>query len=207
MELSGELICKGTAEEVRAKFFDVTQLRKHYPNCKDIEELEPGFYRIRMSRWVGGDGEIEHFVRLMPGDTDREFTFSSKAVDKRPIIIKSQCHIILKESEMGTTMSYQVSLCLANTPAAYTVDRENTLKLISTFFKAIAENGQNEEIEMTDKENDMEFEKVLHSAEDAVLELEHEAEEAAAKGFLGGAQMWGIIALGIVIVILLIFFR
>lgn len=60
---------------------------------------------------------------------------------------------------------------------------------------------------MADKGNDTEFEKALHKAEDAVMELEHEAEEAAAKGFLGGAQMWGILALGVLIVILLIFFR
>ena len=58
-----------------------------------------------------------------------------------------------------------------------------------------------------EKDQDTQLEKALHKAEDAVLELEHEAEEAAATGFLGGAQMWGLIALGLLIVVLLIFFR
>ncbi len=51
------------------------------------------------------------------------------------------------------------------------------------------------------------LEDALHEAKNAAVELEHEAEEAAAKGLFGGAQMWGWIALALVAIILLIFAR
>lgn len=44
----------------------------------------------------------------------------------------------------------------------------------------------------------------LLQAEDVATDLEHEAEEAAARGFLGGPQMWGWLALAVVIIGLLL---
>nr|WP_321457269.1 hypothetical protein [uncultured Cohaesibacter sp.] len=51
-----------------------------------------------------------------------------------------------------------------------------------------------------------EFDDVLNEAKNPVEKLEVEAEGAAAKGFLGGAQSWALIGLGIIIVVLLIFY-
>lgn len=79
--------------------------------------------------------------------------------------------------------------------------------LASQLFEAIADKVKKEKLPMTDKEKEAELEKAMHKAEDAVLELEQEAEGAAAKGFLGGAQGWGLIALGILVLALLIFYR
>jgi len=51
------------------------------------------------------------------------------------------------------------------------------------------------------------LEDALHEAGNAAVELEQEAEEAAAKGLLGGAQMWGWIALALLVLMLLSFAR
>ena len=51
------------------------------------------------------------------------------------------------------------------------------------------------------------LEDALHEAENAAIELEQEAEEAAAKGLLGGAEMWGLIALAALALGLLVFAR
>lgn len=50
-------------------------------------------------------------------------------------------------------------------------------------------------------------ENAAHSIAEVAHEAEEEAEEAAVRGFLGGPQMWGLIALAIVIIGILIFFR
>lgn len=50
-------------------------------------------------------------------------------------------------------------------------------------------------------------ERAAHSVAEVAYEAEEEAEEAAVRGFLGGPQMWGLIALAIVIIAILLFFR
>jgi hypothetical protein len=50
-------------------------------------------------------------------------------------------------------------------------------------------------------------EHAAHSVAEVAHEVEEEAEEAAVRGFLGGPQMWGLIALAIVIIALFLFFR
>jgi hypothetical protein len=47
-------------------------------------------------------------------------------------------------------------------------------------------------------------EEAAHEVVEAAHHAEERAEEAAVRGFLGGPQMWGLIALAAVIVLILI---
>ena len=50
------------------------------------------------------------------------------------------------------------------------------------------------------------FAAVEHEVEEVIKIAEERAEGAAARGFLGGPQMWGLIALAAVVVVILIFY-
>ena len=70
------------------------------------------------------------------------------------------------------------------------------VKIDHQFFAAVADKVASQDT----------FALVEHEVEEVIKVAEERAEGAAARGFLGGPQMWGLIALAVVIVILLIFY-
>ncbi len=211
MELTGEVLCAANTAQVRERFFNPVLLKACFPNCQEMKEIAPAHFHVRLLRWGDGKLETEQEFRLIPGDSDNEFTMISKAMDDNATILNSHTSIRLEEREGGTLLTYHVSLELGTITDDPAFDPKRTLTLASKLFEAVGDKVKKEKLPMPDPkanvEQETELEQAMNKAEGAVMELEQEAEQAAAKGFLGGAQGWGLIALGILVLALLIFYR
>nr|WP_321444746.1 hypothetical protein [uncultured Cohaesibacter sp.] len=211
MELTGEVLCAATAAQVRERFFDPVLLKACFPHCLEMKEIAPAHFYARLQRWGDDKLETEQEFRLIPGDSDNEFTLISKALDDNATILTSHTCIRLEEREGGALLTYHVSLELGTMTDDPAFDPKRTLTLASKLFEAVGEKVKKETLPMPDPkanvEQETELEQAMQKVEAPAIELEQEAEQAAAKGFLGGAQGWGLIALGILVLALLIFYR
>ena len=205
MLLSGERRIEATPAQIRSQFQDPQKLRHTLPNLISIEEVEPGTMIAEMKSFYTEGLIVKYLYYFEDGKTANEFAIGWKGLVPEAVFSSAKMHCELKLEKKITTIRFTADVEFYDDEHYVRKNPEELIRGISRLLDQIADNLAKEQRHMSDRKSDLED--VVSKAEDAVVELEQEAEEAAAKGFLGGPQMWGWIALGILIVILIIFFR
>ena len=206
MDISGEYRLKSSAKDLRRRFADPSLLKEVMPTCTAMETIEPNTFIASVQRIGRPDEKIQYLFRFIPGETENEFVLHWSGTEPEALISFGKHNITLtKDNAQTTILRHHSTVQLTEKGQKSISDPGAVIALVNQLFDNVADLLQKEDNRV--KKNSPDFDDVLHEAEDPILELEHEAEEAAATGFLGGAQMWGWIALAIFILILLIFFR
>ncbi len=205
MLLSGEHRIKASPAKIRSQFQDPRKLSSTLPGVISVEALEPGQALVEMKSFRTEGLVVKYLFYFENGETNNDFAIGWRAMDEKALFANARMQCSMKPEKEITTISFTADVEFRVEEHYVSNNPEEMIRGITQLLDQVADNLAKEQRHMSDHKSDLED--VVSKAEDAVVELEHEAEEAAAKGFLGGPQMWGWIALGILIVVLLIFFK
>ena len=201
MEMSGRYRIPAPRAKVWAALNDPVALKAAIPGCQSLEKLSDTEMTATVKAKVGPvSATFKGNVTLSKLDPPNGYTITGEGKGGVAGFAKGGADVSLADDGDGMTLlTYtakgQVGGKLAQVGARL-IDA-TAKQMADQFFAAFADNVGGEDA----------FAQVEHEVEEAVKVVEERAEEAAARGFLGGPQMWGLLALAVVIVIILIFFR
>jgi carbon monoxide dehydrogenase subunit G len=201
MEMSGQYRIPAPRAKVWDALNDPVVLKASIPGCQSLDKLSETEMAATVKAKVGPvSATFNGQVTLSNIDPPNGYTISGEGKGGVAGFAKGGADVTLADDGDGMTLlSYtakaQVGGKLAQVGARL-IDA-TAKQMADQFFGAFAE-----------KVGSMDaFAEAEHKVEAAVQEVDERAEVAAARGFLGGPQMWALLALAVVIVILLIFFR
>jgi carbon monoxide dehydrogenase subunit G len=201
MEMTGQYRIPAPRAKVWAALNDPVVLKECIPGCQSLDKLSETEMAATVKSKVGPvSATFQGQVTLSNVDPPNGYTISGEGKGGVAGFARGGADVKLADDGDGMTLlSYtakaQVGGKLAQIGARL-IDA-TARQMADQFFGAFAR-----KVGALD-----EFAEVEHKVEAAVQEVEERAEVAAAKGVLGGPQMWALLALAAVIVILLIFFR
>ncbi|WP_321449959.1 hypothetical protein [uncultured Cohaesibacter sp.] len=153
------------------------------------------------------DGKVIHYLYhfVDAGENSPYLEVDWQGTDSAALLPKGCHEITFRREDDVTVLELKSTLHTTLNGKLVKNDPAISKAIVSDYFSRFV--AEFDQLEGNDMSNDKpEFEDVLHEAKNPVEELEAEAEEAAVKGFLGGPQMWALIALAIVIILLLVFY-
>ena len=201
MEMKGEYKIPASREKVWDALNDPDVLRDCIPGAKSLEKISDTEMKATVEAKVGPvKAAFTGQVTLSNIDPPNGYTITGESKGGVAGFAKGGADVALTEDgPEATVLTYvakaQVGGKLAQVGARL-VDA-TAKQMADQFFAKFADRVSTEDA----------FEQIEHEVEEAVKVVEERTEEAAVRGFLGGPQMWGLIALAIVIVIILIFYR
>jgi carbon monoxide dehydrogenase subunit G len=216
MEMSGEYRIAAPREKVWAALNDPEILKASIPGCKTLEKTADDRMAATVEAKVGPvKAKFTGEVTLSNIDPPNSYTISGEGKGGVAGFAKGGADVSLDEDGDATILRYtakaQVGGKLAQLGA----------RLIDATAKQMADQFFTAFVERVHKETFFEHaehvvERAGHAVEHAVEEAAHEVshvaheaeervEEAAARGWLGGPQMWGLIVLAAVILAIIIF--
>ncbi len=201
MEMSGRYRIPAPRAKVWAALNDPVVLKESIPGCQSLEKLSDTEMAATVKAKVGPvSATFKGAVTLTNLDPPNGYTISGEGKGGVAGFAKGGADVALADDGDGMTLlTYtakgQVGGKLAQVGARL-VDA-TAKQMADQFFAKFAE-----KVSVEDG-----FAQIEHEVEEAVHVVEERAEEAAVRGFLGGPQMWGLIALAIVIIIIILFFR
>ena len=200
MEMSGRYRIPAPRAKVWAALNDPVVLRESIPGCQSLEKISDTEMVATVKSKVGPvSATFTGSVTLSNLDPPNGYTITGEGKGGVAGFAKGGADVALADDDGMTLLTYtakgQVGGKLAQIGARL-VDA-TAKQMADQFFAAFADKVGSEDA----------FEQVEHEVEEAIKVAEERTEEAAIRGFLGGPQMWGLIALAVLIVILLIFFR
>ena len=202
MKLSGEYRLATKPDAIKRYFENPDLFKRCLPGCSAIETLHPGNYLATVTRINGTMEETQYLFKYTPGEDKNAFTMTWRGTDASNLMSHGEHQIRLLQNGKTTILAHHSSVELTKRGKECAIDPGKIMTPLTHLFENIVDQLKND----PDK-TDVKDEGLLAKAEDAVVEMEHEAEEAAATGFLGGAQMWGWIAFGILILVLIFVFE
>jgi uncharacterized protein len=213
MEMSGEYRIAAPRAKVWAALNDPAVLKAAIPGCQALEKTSDNEMTATVEAKVGPvKAKFTGAVTLSNIDPPKSYTISGEGKGGVAGFAKGGADVELEEDGAETVLRYtakgQVGGKLAQIGARL-IDA-TAKQMADKFFSAFAEHvGAAEAPPAEEKEGFVS--RAEHAVEEAaheVAEVAHDAEEraegAAVRGFLGGPPMWGLIALAVVIVLLLI---
>ncbi len=199
MEMTGHYRIPAPREKVWAALNDPVVLRQCIPGCEQLEKLSDTEMTATVKAKVGPvAATFRGNVTLSNLDPPNGCTLAGEGKGGPAGFAKGGAHVTLADDNGATLLTYtakaQVGGKLAQVGARL-IDA-TAKQMADQFFSAFAKQVGTEDG----------FAAVEHEVEEVIKIAEERAEGAAARGFLGGPQMWGLIALAALIVILLIFY-
>jgi carbon monoxide dehydrogenase subunit G len=207
MEMSGEYRIAAPREKVWAALNDPEILKASIPGCKTLEKTADDRMAATVEAKVGPvKAKFTGEVTLSNIDPPNSYTISGEGKGGVAGFAKGGADVTLEEDGAATVLRYtakgQVGGKLAQVGARL-VDA-TAKQMADKFFSAFAEQVGGVEEEGIVARAEHAVEEAAHEVVEAAHHAEERAEEAAVRGFLGGPQMWGLIALAAVIVLILI---
>ncbi len=200
MEMSGRYRIPASRAKVWAALNDPVVLKEAIPGCQSLEKVSDTELVATVKAKVGPvSATFKGNVTLSDLDPPNGYTITGEGKGGVAGFAKGGADVTLADDDGMTLLTYtakaQVGGKLAQVGARL-IDA-TAKQMADQFFAAFADKVGSEDG----------FAAVEHRVEEVVKIAEERTEEAAARGFLGGAQMWGLIALAIVIIVILVFFR
>ena len=200
MEMTGHYQIPASREKVWAALNDPVVLKACIPGCEDLEKLSDTEMTATVKAKVGPvSATFKGNVTLSNLDPPNGCTITGEGKGGPAGFAKGGADVTLAEDDGATLLTYtakaQVGGKLAQVGARL-IDA-TAKQMADQFFAAFAEKVGTEDG----------FAAVEHEVEEVIKIAEERAEGAAARGFLGGPQMWGLIALAVIIVGILIFYH
>ena len=199
MEMTGHYQIPASREKVWAALNDPVVLKACIPGCEDLEKLSDTEMTATVKAKVGPvSATFKGNVTLSNLDPPNGCTITGEGKGGPAGFAKGGADVTLAEDDGATLLTYtakaQVGGKLAQVGARL-IDA-TAKQMADQFFAAFVEKVGTEDG----------FAAVEHEVEEVIKIAEERAEGAAARGFLGGPQMWGLIALAAVVVVILIFY-
>ena len=199
MEMTGHYQIPASREKVWAALNDPVVLKACIPGCEDLEKLSDTEMTATVKAKVGPvSATFTGNVTLSNLNPPKSCTITGEGKGGPAGFAKGGADVTLAEDDGATLLTYtakaQVGGKLAQVGARL-IDAA-AKQMADQFFAAFAEKVGAEDG----------FAAVEHEVEEVIKIAEERAEVAAARGFLGGPQMWGLIALAVVVVVILIFY-
>ncbi len=209
MEMSGEYRIPAKREDVWAALNDPEVLKACIPGCQELEKLSDTEMTAKVVSKIGPvRATFNGHVTLTNINPPAGYTISGEGKGGVAGFAKGGADVALAEEGAETVLTYtakaQVGGKLAQLGARL-IDA-TAKQMADQFFGAFAEKvgGAAAPAEAAAPAGG---EGLVERAEHAVEEVEEEAEKAAIRGFLGGPQMWALLALVVVVVILYVLSR
>jgi carbon monoxide dehydrogenase subunit G len=209
MEMSGEYRIAAPRQKVWAALNDPDILRASIPGCKALEKTADDRMTATVEAKVGPvKAKFAGEVTLSNIDAPKSYTISGEGKGGVAGYAKGGADVVLEEDGQETLLRYtakaQVGGKLAQVGARL-IDA-TAKQMADKFFSAFAEKvgAPAEEEEGIVERAEHAVEEAAHDVAEVAHQAEQRAEGAAARGFLGGPEMWGLIALAVVIVLLLL---
>ena len=200
MEMTGRYQIPAPRAKVWAALNDPVVLKQCIPGCQEMEKVSDTEMTATVKTKVGPvSATFIGTITLSNIDPPNGYTITGEGKGGVAGFAKGGADVALSDDNGVTLLTYsakgQVGGKLAQVGARL-VDATAS-QMADQFFAAFAKKVGSEDA----------FTQVEHEVEEVIKIAEERAEGAAARNFLGGPQMWGLIALAIVIVVILIFFR
>jgi carbon monoxide dehydrogenase subunit G len=204
MDTSGEYLIAMPPDRVWAALGDPALLRACIPGCRVVERLPPNRLRGTVDIKLAGT-PTEFTMTLTSSDAvaPRSCTLVVDGDGALAGSVRATLATRLAAEGSGTRVSYSGQVeaksgsLVELTPGLV----ETTAKQIADrFFAALSSRISDGRIARAE----LVVGEAAHEVVEVAREAEERAEVAAGRGFLGGAQMWAIIALAVVIVLLII---
>jgi len=211
MEMSGEHRIAAPRDKVWAALNDPDILKHSIPGCQELEKRSDTEMTAKVVSKIGPvKATFTGDVRLENINPPVSYTISGEGKGGVAGFAKGGADISLVEDGDGTIMKYAVKAQVGGKLAqlgARLIDA-TAKQMAADFFRSFADRVEQASL-ATRAEHAVE-----HAVEEAaheVSELAHEAEEgveiAAVSNWLGGPQMWGLLALIVVILAIIFFYR
>ncbi|WP_316859462.1 hypothetical protein [uncultured Cohaesibacter sp.] len=206
MKSTGSYIIDANYRTIKRRLQDPDSLKSNIPNCTAIETIDDHTRLITIDSRVFPGKSVQYLFHFFDdGASSPAIEINWQGTDPNVAMPKGEQKITFRKVGRKTVLEQETIVTTTMKGKIISSDPEIVTKLVAGYFENFTK-------EFTKKGNGMkndkpEFEDVLHEAENPVVELEQEAEQAAARGVFGGTEMWGLIALAVVIVFLLVFFR
>jgi carbon monoxide dehydrogenase subunit G len=202
MEMSGEYRIPAPRETVWAALNDPAVLKETIPGCQSIEKISDTHMTAKVKARVGPvSATFTGDVTFSNIDPPKGYTISGEGKGGVAGFAKGGADVSLVEDGSGTILRYtakaQVGGKLAQIGARL-IDA-TAKQMADAFFSAFAARlggGKQETAQIVD---------VIKDPEVTAEALEERAEVAAGLGFLGGPYMWGLFALIVVVILIMIF--
>ena len=200
MEMTGRHQIPASRAKVWAALNDPVVLKQCIPGCQESEKVSDTEMTATVKTKVGPVSvTFTGTITLSNLDPPNGYTIAGEGKGGVAGFANGGADVALSDDNGVTLLTYsakgQVGGKLAQVGARL-VDA-SAKQMADQFFAAFAEKVGSEDA----------FTQVEHEVEEVIKIAEERAEGAAARNFLGGPQMWGLIALAIIIVVILIFFR
>lgn len=219
MEMSGESRIPASQEKVWAALNDPEVLKASIPGCQALEKTSDTTMTATVQAKVGPvKATFKGDVTLSNIDAPNGYTITGEGKGGVAGFAKGGADVKLTPDGDGTILAYKVNAQVGGKLAqigARLIDA-TAKQMADQFFKAFAANVAGPEPEPTteapplaptldDRGETAVMADVINDPEVTAEAVEERIEEAAARGFLGGPYMWGLLALIVVIVLILMF--
>ncbi|HAT86070.1 SRPBCC domain-containing protein [Cohaesibacter gelatinilyticus] len=205
MDVSGEFKISASPKRIIQAFQDPEVLQQAIPNCQTMRQIGPGRFEAQITPVL--DQETSFFLyhfRIAETIKDREISLTWSSEEPSALLPDGSAVFALTPHKSHTQISHQIQMTVNPNGGNNQSENGRGIAFITALTDRFADKLRHHAgVNMTDKKAHENFGETLHSLEDAAMELENEAEIAAGKGVLGGAQMWGWIALALVVLILI----
>jgi uncharacterized protein len=200
MEMTGRYQIPAPREKVWAALNDPVVLKDCIPGCEELEKLSDTEMTATVKAKVGPvSATFKGNVTLTNLDPPNGYTISGEGKGGVAGFAKGGADVALADDNGMTLLTYtakaQVGGKLAQVGARL-IDA-TAKQMADQFFSAFADKVSSQDG----------FARVEHEVEEVIKIAEERAEGAAARGFLGGPQMWGLIVFAVIIVGILIFYH
>ncbi|MEX0852476.1 MAG: carbon monoxide dehydrogenase subunit G [Bauldia sp.] len=207
MEITGRYQIPAPRETVWAALNDPTILKECIPGCRSLEKLSDTAMAATVEAKVGPvKATFKGNVILSNINPPQSYTISGEGKGGVAGFAKGGADVALTEQDGGTLLTYtakaQVGGKLAQIGARLidATAKQMADQFFGTFAAKVGGEGLVARAEHAVEGAAREIGEVAHRAEER-------AETAAARGFLGGPQVWAMIALVVAVLLLLVLNR
>jgi len=215
MEMSGENRIPASQDKVWAALNDPEILKASIPGCQALEKTSDTTMTATVQAKVGPvKATFKGDVTLSNIDPPNGYTISGEGKGGVAGFAKGGADVSLSPDGDGTILAYKVNAQVGGKLAqigARLIDA-TAKQMADQFFTAFAANVAGPAAEapplaptLEDRGETAVVADVINDPEVTAEAVEERLEEAAARGVLGGPYMWGLLALVVVIVLILIF--
>ena len=206
MTMRGEVVLPADRATVWAALNDPEILKRCIPGCQELEKLSDTELQATAKVAVGPvKATFKGKVTLSDIDAPNGYTITGEGQGGVAGFAKGGAKVHLADAEPGTRMTYDVEAQVGGKLAqigARLIDA-TAKQLADEFFTNFAKRLSAIEREHPPGEEATQ-EDVVNDVAVAAEAVEERAEVAAGTGFLGGPYMWGLIALAIIIIAIIV---
>jgi hypothetical protein len=207
MEISGERRIPASRDKVWRALNDPEVLKACIPGCQSLERKSDTEMTATVQAKVGPvKATFKGAVTLTNVNPPQGYTITGEGQGGPAGFARGDADVSLTEDGDETVLAYSAKAQVGGKLAQIggrLIDA-TAKRLAGEFFDAFAETvGGGGFVERAEHA----VEEAAHRVAEAAHEAEERAEGAAIRGFLGGPQMWGLLALIVVILLIVLFTR